>query len=226
MIPIQTFADIQARITFDAEGLLPCIVQSISGEVRMLGYMNRDAVTQTLATGLVTFFSRKRKTIWVKGESSGNSLTLQSLHIDCDGDTLLAIADCAGPTCHTGAVTCFTPQPVRRPGETLFLGELEQLLIAKKASAQPAGSYTEKLFAAGTDRIAKKVVEEAGEVILAAKTLDHAAPGDARSKSRTELVGEAADLLFHLTLLLTHEQIAFSEVDAVLKTRHQARGAR
>jgi phosphoribosyl-AMP cyclohydrolase / phosphoribosyl-ATP pyrophosphohydrolase len=216
-----TPSDLQKHVLFDQAGLVPCVVQSVSGEVRMLGYMNAASLAQSLETGLVTFFSRSRQALWVKGETSGHVLTLQGLRLDCDGDTLLATATCVGPTCHTGSTTCF--------GEAVkpssFLSSLEQTLQERKANASSNGSYTEKLFFAGTDRIAKKVVEEAGEVVLAAKTFDYAQEGSGREEARTALVGEAADLLFHLTLLLTYEGVSLTEVEQVLSARHRTSGA-
>jgi phosphoribosyl-AMP cyclohydrolase / phosphoribosyl-ATP pyrophosphohydrolase len=216
-----TPSDLERQVLFDNAGLVPCIVQSVSGEVRMLGYMNAASLAQSLETGLVTFFSRSRQALWVKGETSGHTLTLHALCLDCDRDTLLATATCAGPTCHTGSTTCF--------GEAAqlssFVLRLEQTLKERKANANPNGSYTEKLFFAGTDRIAKKVVEEAGEVVLAAKTFDHAPESSGREEARAALIGEAADLLFHLTMLLTHEGISLAEVEQVLSARHRTSGA-
>jgi phosphoribosyl-AMP cyclohydrolase / phosphoribosyl-ATP pyrophosphohydrolase len=199
-------------VRFDAQGLVPCIVQSVHGDVRMLGYMNAESLEHTLTTQRVTFYSRSRQKLWVKGETSGHTLTLVSLSLDCDGDALLCLATCEGPTCHTGTRSCFQPEP-----EVSFLPELEALLELKKQSASPSGSYTEALFAAGTDRIAKKVVEEAGEVILAAKTFD------TNAETRAQLVGEAADLLFHLTMLLVHEGVRMDEVSTALRARHAGR---
>jgi phosphoribosyl-ATP pyrophosphohydrolase/phosphoribosyl-AMP cyclohydrolase len=209
----KTSVDI-TRVRFDERGLVPCIVQSEHGDVRMLGYMNEASLLQTQATGRVTFFSRSRQKLWVKGETSGHFLHLRSLSVDCDGDALLCVARCEGPTCHTGTRSCFSPEAA--PG-TSFLAELETLLQGKKASASKEGSYTEKLFASGTDRIAKKVVEEAGEVVIAAKTLD------ADAATRADFLGEAADLVFHLTMLLAHEGATLSEVAEVLRARHAAR---
>jgi phosphoribosyl-AMP cyclohydrolase / phosphoribosyl-ATP pyrophosphohydrolase len=209
---------IRDRVKFDPQGLVPCIVQSEHGDVRMLGYMNRASLTQTLESGFVTFFSRSRSKLWVKGETSGNRLHLRSLALDCDGDTLLAVAHCEGPTCHTGSRSCFG-HAASKP-ET-FLFELEALLAQRKMQASKSGTYTEKLFFEGTDRIAKKVVEEAGEVVLAAKNLDQYSGIGARA----DFVGEASDLLFHLTMLLAHEGVSLSEVAEHLRQRHQARSS-
>jgi phosphoribosyl-ATP pyrophosphohydrolase/phosphoribosyl-AMP cyclohydrolase len=195
-------------LTYDAQGLVPAIAQDCFGRVRMMGWMDRDAVRATEDKGLATFWSRSRKKLWTKGETSGSRLKLRSLRADCDRDTLLLSVEAEGPTCHTGARTCFG-----EPSEGLpWLGDLEDLLRTRKASASLEGSYTEKLFARGVDRIAKKVVEEAGEVAIAAKNED-----------RAEFIGEAADLLFHLDALLVERGCSLVEVAEVLKARHQER---
>ncbi len=202
-------------LTFDNDGLIPGIVQSRTGEVRMVAWLNREALQRTLDTGFVTFWSRSRQSLWVKGESSGNRLRLVQIRPDCDADALLILADPEGPSCHRGTESCFDPSHERGqnqapwPATLPWLGHLETLLKARKATADPAGSYTQKLFAQGVDRIAKKVVEEAGEVILAAKNDDHEA-----------FVGEAADLLFHLDLLLVERGASLLEVVKVLQQRH------
>ncbi len=222
-------------VVFDAQGLVACVVQSADGDVRMVGYMNAESLGLTLQTGRVTFFSRSRQKLWLKGESSGHFLHLRELRLDCDRDALLAIADCEGPTCHRLTTSCFSIEPVADSGapteahaiprhsfESLqFLGTLEELLHARKASANPTGSYTEKLLHQGTDRIAKKVVEEAGEVILGAKNLEH----ENTPHNRELLTGEAADLLFHLELLLIHHDISLADVVNVLADRHRVRAA-
>jgi phosphoribosyl-ATP pyrophosphohydrolase/phosphoribosyl-AMP cyclohydrolase len=198
-------------LTFDPQGLLPAVVQDAFGRVRMLGWMDREALRVTMDGGFVTFWSRSRKRLWTKGETSGHRLRLLSLRADCDGDTLLITAGPDGPTCHTGTRTCFGGE-----GEGLpWLGDLEDLLRSRKASASLEGSYTEKLFARGVDRIAKKVVEEAGEVAIAAKNDD-----------RDEFLGEAADLLFHLEALLVQRGASLAEVAEALRGRHLARKGR
>lgn len=196
------------ELKFDPQGLIPAVVQDTFGRVRMVGWMDREAIRATQDRGFVTFWSRSRKTLWTKGEGSGNRLRLISMRVDCDGDTLLINADPEGPTCHTGARTCFGEAAEGIP----WLGDLEDLLRARKASASLDGSYTEKLFARGVDRIGKKVVEEAGEVVIAAKNDD-----------REEFLGEAADLLFHLDALLVERGASLAEVAAVLRARHMAR---
>ena len=197
-------------LRFDSDGLIPGIVQSPSGEVRMVAWLNREALHLTLETGFVTFWSRSRQALWVKGETSGNRLKLIQIRPDCDADALLILADPEGPSCHRGTDSCFDGEPW--PATLPWLGRLEQLLASRKATADLNGSYTQKLFAQGVDRIAKKVVEEAGEVILAAKNDD-----------REAFLGEAADLLFHLDLLLLERGASLLEVVEVLQHRHADR---
>ena len=195
-------------LKFDENGLVPAVAQDRFGRIRMVGWMDREALQATLDRGLATFWSRSRKTLWTKGETSGNRLKLVSLRPDCDGDTLLLLVEPEGPTCHSGARTCFGED-----GEGLpWLGDLEDLLRARKSSASPEGSYTERLFARGVDRIAKKVVEEAGEVAIAAKNDD-----------RAEFIGEAADLLFHLDALLVERGCSLLDAVAVLRARRMER---
>ena len=208
-------------LRFDSDGLIPGIVQDRAGLVRMVAWLNRESLQLTLDTGFVTFWSRSRQALWVKGESSGNRLKLVQVRPDCDADALLILADPVGPSCHSGTESCFEatsegglttgPWPASLP----WLGQLETLLRSRKAEADPAGSYTQKLFAQGVDRIAKKVVEEAGEVILAAKNED-----------REAFLGEAADLLFHLDLLLVEKGASLLEVVEVLHGRHVDRTGR
>ncbi|NWJ39379.1 MAG: bifunctional phosphoribosyl-AMP cyclohydrolase/phosphoribosyl-ATP diphosphatase HisIE [Geothrix sp.] len=202
-------------LRFDSDGLIPGIVQDRAGTVRMVAWLNREALRLTLETGFVTFWSRSRQALWTKGESSGNRLKLIQIRPDCDADALLILADPEGPSCHRGTESCFDagseggdPWPATLP----WLGRLEALLKSRKAAASLDGSYTQKLFAQGVDRIAKKVVEEAGEVILAAKNDD-----------REAFLGEAADLLFHLDLLLVERGASLLEVVEVLHGRHAGR---
>jgi phosphoribosyl-AMP cyclohydrolase / phosphoribosyl-ATP pyrophosphohydrolase len=200
------------------DGLIPGIVQDRAGAVRMVAWLNRDAFQRTQETGFVTFWSRSRQALWTKGESSGNRLKLIQIRPDCDADALLILADPEGPSCHRGTESCFDPSTEGRSGEALWpatlpwLGRLEALLKARKAAASLDGSYTQKLFAQGVDRIAKKVVEEAGEVILAAKNDD-----------REAFVGEAADLIFHLELLLIERGASLLDAVEVLHQRHAER---
>ena len=193
------------------DGLLPAIVQHwSSGEVLMLGYMNADALAQTRASGHVTFYSRSKQRLWTKGESSGHVLVLKSIRIDCDGDTLLVQADPHGPTCHTGSFSCFGERAdVRAP--LGFLAELDAL-VARRGAERPAGSYTTKLFDSGIRRIAQKVGEEGVETALAAVAQDDEA-----------LLGEGADLVFHLVVALRARGLSLADVVAVLADRHRPR---
>jgi phosphoribosyl-ATP pyrophosphohydrolase/phosphoribosyl-AMP cyclohydrolase len=187
-------------------GLVPAIIQDAqAGSVLMLGYMNREALELTQSSGRVTFFSRTKNRLWQKGESSGHFLKLSTIHLDCDADTLLIQAIPEGPTCHTGSTTCWGPAPSTEIG---FLQELDRL-IERRYTERPEGSYTTQLFAQGTKRMAQKVGEEGVEVALAAL-------GD----SDEELLGESADLLFHLMVLLRSKNLRLSDVVQVLRARH------
>ncbi|MGN6740504.1 bifunctional phosphoribosyl-AMP cyclohydrolase/phosphoribosyl-ATP diphosphatase HisIE [Dyella sp.] len=191
------------------DGLLPAIIQHAqTGEVLMLGYMNAEALDVTQRTGHVTFFSRSKQRLWTKGESSGHVLALQSIRVDCDADTLLVQALPHGPTCHTGTSSCFGDE-VRPP--LGFLAELDAL-VAQRHAERPDGSYTTRLFEGGVRRIAQKVGEEGVETALAG-----VAQGD------EELLGEAADLLFHLSVLLRARGLSLTEVAALLAKRHAAK---
>ncbi|HUH54902.1 MAG TPA: bifunctional phosphoribosyl-AMP cyclohydrolase/phosphoribosyl-ATP diphosphatase HisIE [Rhodanobacter sp.] len=191
------------------EGLLPAIVQHwLSGEVLMLGYMNAEALAETQRSGHVTFYSRSKQRLWTKGEVSGHVLDLKSVRIDCDADTLLIQADPHGPTCHEGTSSCFgNGDDVRPP--LGFLAELDAL-VAQRHADRPEGSYTTKLFDGGIRRIAQKVGEEGVETALAA-----VAQGD------EELLGEAADLVFHLTVALRARGLSLADVAKVLIARHR-----
>lgn len=190
--------DIDSLAWDKQSGLLPAIVQDAdSRRVLMLGYMSREALVRTIESGQVTFHSRSRQRLWTKGESSGHVLTLVGLEVDCDNDTLLVQARPQGPTCHLGTVSCFP----NAPGDVL--GDLDAL-IARRAVDLPAGSYTTKLFESGIKRIAQKVGEEGLETALAAVVEDDDA-----------LLGEAADLLYHLVVLLRARGL---DLDAVMQT--------
>lgn len=192
------------------DGLIPAVVQDArTGVVLMVGYCNADAVRATLSTGLATFFSRSRGTQWVKGESSGNTLAVQRIDVDCDADTLLLHCIPAGPTCHTGAVSCFSDQP-KEHGKTGFIRTLDDL-IATRYADRPAGSYTTSLFEAGVRRIAQKVGEEGVETALAAVAADQDAD---------DLLGESADLVYHVLVLLRSQGLTWADVEAVLEKRH------
>ncbi len=184
------------------DGLLPAIVQDADSlRVLMLGYMDREALAATLASGRVTFFSRSRQRLWTKGESSGHVLALVAIEADCDADTLLVRARPAGPTCHTGAVSCFPTAPADA------VAALDGVVAQRMADA-PAGSYTRRLLDAGIARIAQKVGEEGVETALAAVT----AGDDA-------LRGEAADLVYHLLVLLRARGMCWDDVRAELARR-------
>ena len=189
-----------------SNGLLPAIVQHyLTGEVLMLGYMNAEALAQTQSSGHVTFYSRSKQRLWTKGESSGHVLQVKSIRVDCDADTLLVQAEPQGPTCHLGTSSCFGDTARPPLG---FLAELDALVASRKAEL-PEGSYTTRLFSGGTRRIAQKVGEEGVETALAA-----VAQGD------DDLLGEAADLVFHLTVLLRARGFGLADVTEVLIKRH------
>lgn len=200
------------EIKFDQAGLVPAIVQDWhSGQVLMLAYMNREALQKTLESGETWFYSRSRNELWHKGETSGHFQQVRRISYDCDGDALLVQVEQTGAACHTGAAGCFfrTLQGDAAPPVEHFLVELERIISQRKVE-RPEGSYVAKLLEAGVDRILKKVAEEAGEVIIAAKNGD-----------RTELVYETGDLLFHLLVLLSRQDVALSEVLAELARRHR-----
>lgn len=232
MSNLGNYASTLPLVKFDERGLVPCIVHSSTGSVRMLAYMNREALERTFATGKVTFYSRSRAALWVKGETSGHFLHAEDLRVDCDGDSILVRARCEGPTCHRGLVSCFSregedeaaivPMASASSGAEAiaFLSELEDVLRERKAHASSSGSYTEKLFSQGTDRIAKKVAEESGEVLLAAKNLERE---PASEQAREDFAGEAADLLFHLDMLLVQHGLGLADVARVLEKRHASR---
>jgi phosphoribosyl-ATP pyrophosphohydrolase/phosphoribosyl-AMP cyclohydrolase len=193
-------------LKFDAAGLITTVVQHAhSGEVLMVAWMNRDALALTLQRQRLVFWSRSRQKLWEKGETSGNTLTLVSLTADCDHDTLLARALPAGPVCHTGSATCFG-----EAGSGVgFLANLQHI-IARRASESPESSYTAKLLAAGTQRVAQKVGEEGVELALAATTND-----------RQKIIDESADLFYHTLVLLRAKDVSLEEVTARLAERHQ-----
>lgn len=185
------------------DGLVPVIVQDASNlRVLMLGYMDQAALQMTCDSGKVTFFSRSKQRLWMKGESSENWLNLVDIQVDCDNDTLLVLANPDGPTCHKGTASCFPAAPGN------FLAELDAL-VEQRQQQMPEGSYTSKLFTKGTRHIAQKVGEEGVEAALAAV-----------AQGREELTGEAADLLFHLTVLLRDRGLGLADVEALLKARH------
>ena len=192
-------------------GLIPAVIEdAVSGRVLMLAYMNREALQKTLETKRVTFFSRSKGRLWTKGETSGNFLNLVDLAADCDKDTLLVTVNAEGPACHLGTTSCFGDLQSRWQ----FLRDLEVLLASRKG-ADPATSYTASLYARGTKRIAQKVGEEGVETALAATVHD-----------REELRNEAADLVYHLLVLLQAENLELADVIDILRERHAAREAK
>jgi phosphoribosyl-ATP pyrophosphohydrolase/phosphoribosyl-AMP cyclohydrolase len=201
-------------VRFDQKGLIPAIVQHArSGEVLMLGYMNEEALQRTIESGLVTFWSRSRQSLWQKGESSGHVLRLVEVRQDCDGDALLVLAEPAGPTCHTGEPSCFhiTATGASAPGRVPLVSILTQLsdLIARRGAERPADSYTVKLLDGGVDRIGKKIGEEAAEVIIAAK-----------NNAPSELTWELADLFYHSLVLLAQQGVSPEAIWEELRRRH------
>jgi phosphoribosyl-ATP pyrophosphohydrolase/phosphoribosyl-AMP cyclohydrolase len=187
----------------------------------MVAYMDREALDATVATREVHFHSRSRGRLWRKGEESGNVLRLAGIATDCDSDALLVTAEPAGPTCHRGTRSCFDAEGAPAEGSGQGFAWLESLwsTIASRAAERPAGSYTSSLLDGGVDAVARKVTEEATEVVLAAK--DDAAAAD-RSGTRPRVAEETADLLYHSLVLLSERGIPPSEVVAVLRARHRA----
>ena len=188
------------------DGLVPAIVQDArTHQVLMLGYMDEAALKQTLRTRKVTFFSRSKQRLWTKGESSGHFLKLVSLEVDCDNDTLLLQVNAAGPTCHRGTVSCFGDKGATGVG---FLAQLDQV-VADRIKSGDKSSYTVRLVQEGVARVAQKVGEEGVETALAAL-----------QKNQKEFTGEAADLLYHLIVLLRAKKLSLADAIAVLEKRH------
>ena len=201
-----------SRLNFDANGLIPAIVQdAATGRVRMLGYMNREALELTLQRGTLHFWSRSRQKLWLKGETSGNVHHVLEVRTDCDGDTLLVQVRSDGPTCHLGTESCFDGEPIAElmslPETSRVVDEVAEVVTSRKV--QPVnGSYTNYLLDQGIDKIGKKIGEEAAEVIIAAKN----AESDA-------LANEASDLIYHLLVMLEATGVPKEEVWKVLSTR-------
>jgi phosphoribosyl-ATP pyrophosphohydrolase/phosphoribosyl-AMP cyclohydrolase len=208
----------------DEQGLLPAVIQDwLDGTVLMLGYMNREAIAKTLATKSVHFWSRSRKTLWEKGETSGHKLLVKELFVDCDRDTILVKAQPVGPTCHTGERACFfsklDEQGLVALGKTPeasggILEAVMRTIQDRRANPQP-GSYTTKLFEGGVDKILKKVAEEAGEVLIAAK-----------GGKKEEIVYEVADLFFHTLMVLGYHDVTLLDVYQELGKRFGKSGLR
>jgi phosphoribosyl-AMP cyclohydrolase / phosphoribosyl-ATP pyrophosphohydrolase len=203
------------NIRFDEKGLVPAIVQDVeTKEVLTLAYMNQESLTKTLETGETWFYSRSRQELWHKGATSGNTQSVVSVKYDCDQDAVLVLVEPKGPACHTGAVSCFTEGVVsERAASSLadyqILQSLEKLILEREKE-RPEGAYTTYLFEKGVDKILKKVGEEASEVIIAAKNRD-----------KEELKWEAADLLYHLQVLLVEQGLPLKEVLKTLEERHK-----
>ena len=192
------------------DGLVPAIVQDAdTGAVLMLAYMNREALEQTLARKRAVFFSRSKQRLWEKGETTGHTLDVVNVVADCDQDTLLVTARPRGPACHNGTVTCFGDEPRAAVTPIAFLAKLESV-IAQRATEKPEASYTARLLEKGITRVAQKVGEEGVELALAAAAQDD-----------DKVVGESADLLFHLLVLLRARGVSLATVVGELEKRHQ-----
>lgn len=193
-------------------GLLPAIVQHArNGRVLMLGYMTQETLRETLEGGRVVFHSRSRGTRWLKGETSGHFLNVVQVSADCDNDALLVLADPVGPTCHKGTPSCFDDAAATDGQRLAFLSVLEKT-IAHRIAEKPDGSYTARLFAQGPSRIAQKLGEEGVETALASVTRDDKG-----------VIGECADLVYHLLVLLKSRNLALADVVQELRSRHTAR---
>ena len=220
-VEIKTYTDKDmSKVKFNAHGLLPAIIQDVgTREVLMMAYMNRESLSRTLATGETWFWSRSRQQLWHKGETSGHIQKVKAMYYDCDADTILVLAEQTGAACHTGERTCFhnllagREQPGPGKGDMQagagagIIDEVYKVIMSRKAE-RPEGSYTTYLFNKGLDKILKKVGEETAEVIIGAK-----------NRSREEVVYEAADLLYHLLVLLGEQDITPDEVYAELAKR-------
>ncbi|MCL6426689.1 bifunctional phosphoribosyl-AMP cyclohydrolase/phosphoribosyl-ATP diphosphatase HisIE [Bacillus subtilis] len=199
------------ELRFNEDGLIPAIVQdAASKEVLTLAYMNKESYEKTLETKETWFYSRSRQALWHKGETSGNTQAVKGIRYDCDQDALIVLVEPSGPACHTGSYSCFTKEQTKEQAAGRFdiMNELERV-IAERQAEMPEGAYTTYLFREGIDKILKKVGEEASEVIIAAKNRDH-----------EELKWEAADLLYHLLVLLREQALPLDDVLDVLKKRH------
>ena len=196
------------KIDFEKmSGLIPAIIQdAVTSKVLMLGYMNEDAYNQTIDTGFVTFFSRSRQKLWVKGETSGNYLKLFSINIDCDNDALLIKVHPQGPVCHKGTDTCWSESNEYQP--IMFLSFIQDF-IEKRYKEMPEGSYTTSLFKEGLNRMAQKVGEEALEMVI-----------EAVNGTDDRLIYEGSDMLYHLIVLLTSKGLRIEDLAKELQTRH------
>jgi len=192
------------------DGLIPAIIQDADNfQILMLGYMNREALETTLEEERVTFYSRSKERLWTKGETSGNYLDLVDMQEDCDNDTLLILANPNGPTCHTGEKSCFHKKTFKPKNKLDFLNELEELIISRKKE-RPKDSYTTYLFNKGLDKITQKVGEEAVETVI-----------ESKNKNKKKFIGEVADLIFHLMVLLVEKGVSLKKIIKRLRKRHQ-----
>lgn len=194
------------NVQFDEKGLVAAIVQDArTKEVLTLAYMNEESLEKSLETGETWFFSRSRQELWHKGATSGNTQKIIEMKVDCDQDAIVVLVQPAGPACHTGETSCFS--------DPMILFKLEQV-IKDREKNRPEGAYTTYLFEKGIDKILKKVGEESAEVIIAAKNRD-----------KEELKWEAADLIYHLLVLLREQDLPFNEILKVLEKRHESKPA-
>ncbi len=190
-----------------SDGLIPVVVQDHATlQVLMLGYMNKEALEQTLQSKKVTFFSRSKQRLWVKGETSENYLMLKDIFIDCDQDTILVMAKPCGPTCHTGSISCFSEQKLSGLGHIGMVDEV----IQERINNPTENSYTHKLISRGLNKVAQKVGEEAVEVVIAAL-----------AESREEYLGEMTDLIYHSLVLLHAQGLSLEDVAEVIAERHR-----
>jgi phosphoribosyl-ATP pyrophosphohydrolase/phosphoribosyl-AMP cyclohydrolase len=201
------------NVKFDDKGLVPAIIQdAATKEVLTLAYMNEESLSKTLETGETWFYSRSRQELWHKGETSGNTQTVVSINYDCDQDALLVQVNPKGPACHTGAVSCFSEKVFESDEPNFAIMSTLEKVIKSREKERPEGAYTTYLFEKGIDKILKKVGEEAAEVIIAAK-----------NRSQEELRWEAADLLYHLQVLLVEQGLPLKVVLNTLEERHNVK---
>ena len=219
-----------AAVSYGSDGLVAAVVQDADdGRVLMVAWQDAEAIAATLETGEAHFHSRSRDALWKKGETSGNTLAVESMELDCDADAVLITARPAGPTCHTAARSCFDLEPgaegasTAAPAAAQDFAWLERLwsVIDERARTRPQGSYTTSLLDAGVDASARKVTEEATEVLMAAKDDDFAQRSGAERPTE-ELAGEIADLLYHSLVLCAERGLPPAAVIETLKGRHKA----
>jgi phosphoribosyl-ATP pyrophosphohydrolase/phosphoribosyl-AMP cyclohydrolase len=209
-----TLEGLLGKVNFDAHGLVPAVVQdATNGRVLTLAYMNRESLQRTLERQETWFWSRSRQELWRKGATSGNTQAVREVLLDCDGDALVVRVDQTGVACHTGEPTCFFTSLGGEPADLFAaLSDLQQIVNERAEAADSDSSYTARLLAKGIDTVCKKVGEEATEVVLAAKGDEH-----------DQVVYEAADLLYHLTVLLRATGVSYDEVASELVRRRDPR---